>query len=67
MKRGLQFLAPLVLCGLAAVLFSARADAQVPADKLEVILAIDASGSMRPAIVAAKAAANEFVALMPGA
>ncbi len=65
MKRGLQFLAPLVLCGLAAVLFSARADAQVPADKLEVILAIDASGSMRPAIVAAKAAANEFVASMP--
>ena len=65
MKRGLQFFAPLALCGLAAVLFSARTDAQVAADKQEVILAIDASGSMRPAIGAAKAAANEFVASMP--
>ncbi|HSB87713.1 MAG TPA: VWA domain-containing protein, partial [Ilumatobacteraceae bacterium] len=66
MKRALHLLVPLVLSGLAAVLFSARvADAQVPADTLEVILAIDTSGSMRPAIDAAKAAANEFVASMP--
>ena len=33
--------------------------------KLEVILAIDTSESMLPAIGAAKAAANEFVAAMP--
>ena len=65
MKRGLRFLVPLVLCGLTAGLCSARADAQVPADDLEVILAIDTSGSMRPAIESAKAAANEFVAAMP--
>ncbi len=66
MKRALQFLVPLALSGLAIVLFSARAvDAQVSADNLEVILAIDTSGSMRPAIDAAKAAANEFIAAMP--
>ena len=65
MKRGLQFVIPLVLSGLTAVLFSAGADAQAPADNLEVILAIDTSGSMRPAIGAATAAANEFVAAMP--
>ena len=58
-------LVPLVLCGLVPVLFSAPADAQAPADNLEVIIAIDTSGSMRPAIGAAKAAANEFVASMP--
>ena len=65
MKRGLRFAIPLVLSGLGAVLFFAEADAQAPADKLEVILAIDTSGSMRPAIGAAKEAANEFVASMP--
>ena len=65
MNRGLQFLIPFVLSGLGAVLFSAGADAQAPAENLEVILAIDTSGSMRPAIGAAKAAANEFVAAMP--
>ena len=58
-------LVPLVLCGLVPVLFSAPADAQAPADNLEVIIAIDTSGSMRPAIGAAKAAAIEFVASMP--
>ena len=65
MKRLPNFLVPLVVSGLAVVLFSVRADAAVPTDSLEVILAIDTSGSMRPAIGAAKAAANEFVASMP--
>ena len=65
MKRGFRFLISLVLSGLVAVLSSAGADAQAPADNLEVILAIDTSGSMRPAIGAAKAAASEFVASMP--
>ena len=65
MKRLSHFLIPLVLFGLAGALFSAPADAQVPAHSLEVILAIDTSGSMRPAIGAAKAAANEFIATMP--
>src|SRR4051794_4833368 len=72
MRRGLQYLMPLMLSGLGFVLFTARAaDAQVPSDStlpganVEVILAIDSSASMRPAIDAAKAAANEFVASMP--
>ena len=37
------------------------AHAQVTADDVEVMLAVDTSGSMRHAIDAAKAAANEFV------
>ena len=66
MKRGLQFLIPLVLSGLTIVLFSVRgADAQVPPSNLEIMLAVDTSGSMRVAIEAAKSAANEFVASMP--
>ena len=70
MKRGLQYLIPLLLSGLATlllsgVLFSTRADAQAPGNDLEVIIAIDTSGSMRSAIGAAKQAANEFVASMP--
>jgi tight adherence protein B len=66
MKRVLQYLAALVLAGAAVAPIGARADAQVPvAEQLEVILAIDTSGSMRPAIDAAKAAANEFVVAMP--
>ncbi len=66
--RGVRpFLVTLVLCGLATTGLGDHVDAQVPADKLEVILAIDTSGSMRLAIGAAKAAANEFVALMPAA
>ena len=65
MKRGFRFLIPLALSGLGVVLFSAGADAQAPAESLEVILAIDTSGSMQPAIGAAKTAANEFVASMP--
>jgi tight adherence protein B len=65
MKRLSQFLVPLLLCGLAVVLLSTRVGAQTPGDDLEVILAIDTSGSMKPAIDAAKDAANEFVASMP--
>ena len=65
MKGVRPFLVTLVLCGLATTGLGDHVDAQVPADKLEVILAIDTSGSMRLAIGAAKAAANEFVALMP--
>jgi Flp pilus assembly protein TadB len=64
MKRRNQFLAVVAALAAAALPFDV-ARAQVPADDVEVILAIDASGSMRPAIEAAKAAANEFVASMP--
>ncbi len=63
----------IVALGLTAVALTAGAMASVgapvraqePADSLEVILAIDASASMRPAIEAAKVAATEFVAAMP--
>ena len=65
MKRVPYYLVPLLLAGLAVVLLSTRADAKAPAGDVEVILAIDTSGSMRPAIAAAKAAATEFVASMP--
>ena len=54
-----------LLAALAAVPLGAGAHAQTPQDSLEVILAIDTSESMEPVIRAAKAAANEFVALMP--
>jgi tight adherence protein B len=65
MKRRLRVLILLALSGLSAVVFSARADAQVPAHDLEVMLAIDSSGSMERVIDVAKSAANEFVASMP--
>jgi len=66
MRRKLQFFIPLVLFGLTAAPYGARhADAEDPPADLEVILAIDTSGSMRPALDAAKAAANEFIAAMP--
>ncbi len=63
----------IVALGLTAVAVTAGAMASVgapvraqePADSLEVILAIDASASMRPAIEEAKLAAAEFVAAMP--
>jgi tight adherence protein B len=66
MRRLHRFLVVL-LCGPAVVgLGGEAAAAQVPvADQLEVILAIDASGSMQPAMDAAKAAAIEFVGTMP--
>ena len=44
---------------------SVLAQAPPTTDSLEVILAIDTSASMRPALEAAKAAANEFVVAMP--
>ncbi len=65
MKRSLYFLIPLLLAGLAGALFGGRAHAQDTADDVEVMLAFDSSGSMRHAIEAAKAAANEFVVAMP--
>jgi tight adherence protein B len=63
MKRLVWLLALLVPAGLAAA--SPGAAAPVSAADSEVIIAIDTSGSMRPAIDAAKAAADEFVASMP--
>jgi tight adherence protein B len=65
MKRRLHVLLALALPALAGAAISTPASAQVPADKLEVMLAVDTSGSMSPAIGAAKSAANEFVASMP--
>lgn len=66
MRRLLPLVVPFVLSGVAAVSLSERhVDAQVPQDTVEVMLAIDTSGSMRPAISAAKEAADEFVASMP--
>ncbi len=65
MKRRLRFLVPVVAAGITAAAFGTNVEAQVPADSVEVILAIDTSTSMRPAIDAAKAAANEFIASMP--
>ena len=64
MKCRLRFLIAIVAVAATVVPFDV-AGAQVPADDVEVILAIDASGSMLTAIDAAKAAANEFVASMP--
>ena len=64
MKCRLRFLTAIVAVAVAVVPFDV-AGAQVPADDVEVILAIDASGSMLRVIDAAKAAANEFVSSMP--
>ncbi len=55
----------LALAALATTSASAPVRAQEPTDSLEVILAVDASASMRPALDAAKIAATEFVAAMP--
>jgi len=68
MKRPRRYAAALALTALAGVTtaaFGTSARAQEPTDSLEVILAIDASGSMRPALEAAKNAAKEFVEAMP--
>jgi tight adherence protein B len=66
MKRLFLLFAPLLV--LAGLLFDEPASAQ-PAqegtDELEVMLAIDASGSMEWSIGAAKAAAIQFVLAMP--
>lgn len=50
---------------LAAIAPGAAASAQSNSTNAEVIIAIDTSGSMRPVIDAAKAAAVEFVSAMP--
>lgn len=58
----------IALAGFAAVALPTPALAQEAASATgpsEVILAIDTSGSMEPAIAAAQAAANEFVDAMP--
>ena len=49
----------------SAALLPTAARAQVRADDVEVILTIDTSESMQPAIENAKTAANEFIAAMP--
>ena len=54
-----------VVAGTAAATSPGSVHAQAPSDPPEVILAIDASESMEPAIAAARAAANEFVASLP--
>jgi tight adherence protein B len=64
MKCRLRFLFAIVAVAVAVVPIDVAA-AEVAADDVEVILAIDASGSMLRAIDAAKTAANEFVASMP--
>jgi tight adherence protein B len=63
--RPLRVIGALTLAALTTSLVSAPARAQEATDSLEVILAIDASASMRPAIESAKIAASEFIAAMP--
>jgi Flp pilus assembly protein TadB len=65
MMRPLRVIVALTLTALMTSSVGASAQAQQATDSLEVILAIDTSGSMRPAIEAAKIAATEFVAAMP--
>jgi tight adherence protein B len=65
MMRSLRFAVALVLAAMMTSSVGTPARAQEPTDSLEVILAIDTSGSMRPAIESAKIAASEFVAAMP--
>jgi tight adherence protein B len=65
MTRSLRTALALALAVLVTATASAPARAQEPTDSLEVILAFDASASMRPALEAAKLAATEFVAAMP--
>ena len=63
--NALARLTVLVAAVVSAALLPSAARAQVPADDVEVILTIDTSESMQPAIENAKAAANEFIAAMP--
>ena len=65
MTRSLRIIVALAFTGLTTALISAPAQAQDPTDSLEVILAIDTSESMTPALEAAKIAANEFISAMP--
>ncbi len=53
--------------GLIGTNAGASAGAPMPAANVEVMLVIDTSGSMSPAIATAKAAAGEFVRSMPAA
>jgi tight adherence protein B len=71
MRRSTRLVAAVVLAWIGAALPGASANAQDQPEQpdvavqLEVILAIDTSESMLPAIEAAKAAATEFVTSMP--
>ena len=65
MMRPLQFVVALVLTAAMTSSVGEPTRAQAPTDSVEVILAIDTSASMRPAIESAKVAASEFVAAMP--
>jgi Flp pilus assembly protein TadB len=56
-----------VLAAAVVIAAGAPVAGQVPAGDVEVIIAIDTSASMRPAIEDAKAAANAFIASMPPA
>ncbi len=67
MTRAVRPAVVLALAMLAALPFGSVSVAQTPGESVEVILAIDTSESMQPAIGAAKTAANEFVASMPPA
>jgi tight adherence protein B len=63
--NALARLTVLAAAAVSAVFLPSAARAQMPADDVEVILTIDTSESMQPAIANAKAAANEFIAAMP--
>lgn len=63
--KALTRLAAITSAALSCVLLPAVAQAQIQTDDVEVILSIDTSDSMRPAIESAKDAANEFIAAMP--
>ena len=65
MMRPLPFVVALVLAAAMTSSVGEPTRAQAPTDSVEVILAIDTSASMRPAIESAKVAASEFVAAMP--
>jgi Flp pilus assembly protein TadB len=65
MKRMRQTLVAFAATTLTLLPFAADTAAQAPGESVEVIIAIDTSESMEPAIEAAKAAANEFVVSMP--
>lgn len=54
-----------IVIAVAAPASGANASTQAPSSNLEVMLTLDVSASMRPAIDAAKAAADQFVTSMP--
>ena len=65
MKRLRTTLFAFAAIAVALLSFPADTAAQTPGESVEVIIAIDSSESMEPAIEAAKAAAIEFVVSMP--